>query len=551
MKEPTLLPSRFPNILVNANQGIAVGMASNICGFNLGEVCDGVISFLENDNQKDILEHIKAPDFSTGGDLIYDSAEMKHILKTGKGSFKVRAKYTILKKENCIEITEIPYTTTVEAIIDKIEDLVKAGKIKEITDVRDETDLKGLKLTIYLKRGTDTETLMIKLFKMTPLQDSFSCNFNVLINGYPKVLGVAEILKEWCDFRKNCIVRKYKYNIAKLERRHHLLLGLSAILVNIDKAIALIRNTEKETDVIPSLMTEFDITALQADFIAEIRLRNLNKQYILRSLKEVTELERNIKKFNSIINSEDKLKKIIIDDLNDIKKKYNIPRKTRLIDLPKEEVEELVKPVKQENYEIKIFMTRDQYFKKMPLSGMQNKKLEEMRIKENDKIIFELQTNNHVELLLFSDKAKLYKLKMSELDNVKFDQLGHYLPNLLEMEEREKIIYICPNEDNYQGTILVGFRDGRIAKIPLSLYITKTNRKRLLNAYYGKSDCIGIIQLKENEQACLIRIDGKKKYFKLEDLEFVVKRDSPGKQIMVTTKKLGINQLIVYNEDKK
>lgn len=308
LKEPVLLPTRFPNILVNPNQGIAVGMASNFCSFNLKEVCNATIAYLKNEDA-DVLEHIIAPDFPTGGQIILDETEMREVLETGKGSFKVRAKYHYIKKENCIEIIEIPYTTTVEAIIDKIEELVKAGKIKEITDVRDETDLSGLKLTIDLKRSTDPEMLMQKLFKSTPLEDSFSCNFNLLINGMPKVLGFKEIIKEWCEFRQQCVVRKYRFAIEKMEKRYHLLIGLKQILLDIDKAIEIVRHTEKEKDVVPRLMAHFEISEMQADYVAEIKLRHLNKQYILETLKELDELEKKIAELKDIIENPKKLKK--------------------------------------------------------------------------------------------------------------------------------------------------------------------------------------------------------------------------------------------------
>ncbi|ONI46440.1 topoisomerase IV [Candidatus Epulonipiscioides gigas] len=545
MKEPVLLPSRFPNILVNANQGIAVGMASNICGFNLGEVCDGTIGFLSEGDKFDISQYIKAPDFSTGGELIYNQAEMRHILKSGKGSFKVRATYKIIKSENCIEISQIPYTTTIEAIIDKIEDLVKSGKVREINDVRDETDLNGLKLTIDLKRGVNADVLMQKLFVMTPLQDSFSCNFNILIDGHPVVLGVQDILKEWCSFRKNCIIKKYKFNINKLEKRQHLLLGLSYILLDIDKAIALIRNSEKESDVIPALMKNFSITNLQADFIAEIKLRNLNKQYILKSIKETKELEKEIKKLQGIINSEEKLKKVIIDDLREIKKKYDTPRKTKLL-LDSEEVLVQTHHLTPE-YRVKIFLTKEQYFKKISLASLRS--AAEHRLKENDEIILEIEASNKTELLFFSNKARVYKLKMYDIEDVKASQLGVYLPNLLGLDEDERIIYVYPTLD-YNATVLIGFKNGYVAKIPLSLYVTKTNRKKLVNAYYSKSPCVGIIVLKENETACALREDGKKEYFKNNDIEFVQKRDSQGVKVISVTKKYCMQKLYALDRDQ-
>ncbi|OOB79881.1 MAG: topoisomerase IV [Epulopiscium sp. Nele67-Bin001] len=544
MKEPLLLPSMFPNILINSNQGIAVGMASNICGFNLGEVCDATIAYLTNE-KIDITQHIKAPDFPTGGELIYNQNEMAQILETGKGSFKVRATYSIMKKENCIEITQIPYTTTIEAIIDKIEELVKSGKIREINDVRDETDLSGLKITIDLKRGVDSELLMQKLFKLTSLEDSFSCNFNILVKGRPQVMGVKTIIKEWYEFRKDCIIKKYNYNIDRLQKRQHLLLGLKLILLDIDKAIDIIRHTQKEKEVVPRLMSEFNLTELQADFVAEIKLRHLNQQYIENALKELDKLANDITKLQDTIASENKLKRVIRDELKRVKNSQDISRKTKLITI----IEQHALPEHHfiDDYKLKIFLTNEQYFKKVSLSSLRNSG--EQRLKDNDIIVQELETSNKTELIFFSDKAKVYKLKMYEIEDCKVSQLGTYLPNILGLDTDEKIIYVYPTI-NYEEMALVGFSNGRVSQIPLELYKTKTNRKKLINAYYTKADCIGIVVLQEDEVACAIRSDGRVVYFEPSQIEIKQKRDMQGDKVVNTTKKTEMTELYAVKKQE-
>ncbi|WP_069997522.1 DNA gyrase/topoisomerase IV subunit A [Cellulosilyticum sp. I15G10I2] len=537
MKEPVLLPVTFPNILVNPNQGIAVGMASNICSFNLKEICDATINYLKNE-KTEMSKYIVAPDFPTGGSILYNEEEMREILNTGRGSFKVRSKYTYVKKENCIEVTEIPYTTTVEAIIDKIEDLVKTGKVKEISDVRDETDLSGLKLTIDLKRNTDADVLMEKLFKLTTLQDSFSCNFNVLIEGKPKVMGVKEIIANWCLFRQQCIIRKYTYAIEKMEKKHHLLLGLKQILLDIDKAIEIIRNTEKEKEVVPNLMLTFNISEMQAEYVAEIKLRHLNKQYILNTLKELEVLENEITKLKDIIGSEVKVKKVIIDELKQTQKKYAKERVTDILNYA-----EITAPTQEafiEDYNVRLFFTDHQYLKKITLVSLRSSG--EQKIKDDDTIIQELDSSNKSDLLLFSNKCNVYKLKLHEIEDTKASQFGVYLPNLLDLEENEQIIAIHTTID-YSGYMLFAYDTGKIAKVPVLAYETKTNRKKLIKAYYSKAKCIGITHVVEEDYIRLIREDGKCAVVPVKLIDEKVKRDSNGVQVLNITKKIGMNRI--------
>lgn len=540
MKEPTLLPVTFPNILVNPNQGIAVGMASNICSFNLDEICDATIAYLK-DEQIDVADYIKAPDFSTGGALLYNPTEIRTVLDTGRGSFKVRAKYTYFKKDNCIEITEIPYTTTVEAIIDKIEDLIKQGKIKEVSDVRDETDLSGLKLTIDLKRGTSPEVLIEKLFKFTTLEDSFSCNFNILVNGAPRVMGVKEIIREWSYFRQECVVKKYKFNIDKMEKKHHLLLGLKAILFDIDKAIAIIRHTEREKEVVPNLMGEFDLTEMQAEYVAEIKLRHLNKQYIMNTLKELEVLEKEIARLTETIESDKKLKKVIIDELKQTKKKYSAPRRTEILEHV--EVVKLPEDILIEDYNVKVFFTSHQYLKKISLASLRSSG--EQKLKEEDHITQELECSNKSDILFFSNKCNVYKLKMYEIEDCKASQFGTYVPNILDLESGEEIVYIHVTTD-YSGYMAFGFDTGKVAKVPLLSYETKTNRKKLIKSYYGKSPCVGMGFVTE---AGLVRLEREDNRFVIVDSSMISekqKRDSQGIQVLNITKKFGMSKLEVF-----
>ncbi|HQA57655.1 MAG TPA: DNA topoisomerase (ATP-hydrolyzing) subunit A, partial [Acetivibrio sp.] len=473
LKEPVLLPCTFPSILVNANQGIAVGMASNICSFNLVEVCKTTIEYIKNEDA-DILEHLKAPDFPTGGQLIFNEKDMREIYETGRGSFKVRAKYRYDRKNSCIEIFEIPYTTSSEAIIDAIVELVKSNKIKDIVDVRDETDLNGLKIALDIKKSTDPDALMNKLYKLTPLQDTFSCNFNILVNGRPRVMGIKNILSEWIAFRVDCIKRQTLFDIDKKSDKLHLLLGLKKILLDIDKAVSIIRNTEEEALVVPNLMKGFDIDQVQAEFIAEIKLRNLNKEYIINRISEIENLQKEIAELKDLHGSEKKIKKVIIKQLEDVAKKFGQPRRTEIIH--EEHVEEITSDHLIEDYNLKLFLTKHNYLKKIPLTSLRNSP--EHKLKDDDFIMQEIETHNKADLLLFSNKQTVYKLKIFEIEDCKASSLGEYLANLLELENGEEIIYMAATDD-YKGYMIFAYENGKVAKIDMGSYATKTNRRKL------------------------------------------------------------------------
>lgn len=493
LKEPTLLPVSFPNILVNPNQGIAVGMASNICSFNLREVCDTTIAFLKSENC-DITKTLIAPDFTTGGELIYDEESIKKIYDTGRGSVRVRSKYRFDKKNGYIEIYEIPYSTTSEAIIDKIIELIKSGKIREINDLRDETDLNGLKITLDVKKSCDADMLMKKLFKMTPLEDSFSCNFNILDGTTPKVMGIKEILKNWSVFRQNCIKRKIKFDIDKMTHKLHLLEGLKKILLDIDKAIAIIRGTERDEDVVPNLMKGFDIDEVQANYIAEIKLRNLNKEYIVNRIKDVDELIKELDRLKKILGDDNEIKKIIISELKEISKKYGVDRRTEIIyddDSEDVSVETVI-----EDYNLKILFTRDNYLKK--ISQVSLRSSGEQKLKDGDEILCEYDTTNKTDLLLFSDKCNCYKMKTYDIALCKASEWGHYVPNLCEMEPGEKIVFVLPTAD-YAGDLFFMFDNGKAARVSLKSYETKTNRKKLINAYTDKLNLVQIKYLPQDE----------------------------------------------------
>jgi DNA gyrase subunit A len=486
LKEPELLPTTYPNILVSANKGIAVGMASNIASFNLGEVCDATSAIID-DEGADITELIKAPDFTTGGYLIYNQREMKKIYENGNGSVKLRAKYNYDRANNCIEIYEIPYTTNVESIIEKIIALIKINKIKEISDLRDETDLKGLKIAIDLKRGVDYKKLMMKLYKMTPLEDTFSCNFNLLIDGRPKVLGVRDIIREWVKFRTECIKRQLSYDIEKMTDKLHLLKGLEKVLLDIDKTIKIIRETEEDSMVVPNLMSNFDIDDLQANFVADIKLRHLNREYILGKTKEIGDLEEKIEKLSKLRESDKKIKNEIKKDLKRIKKNYAVDRKTDL--LYEEEVVEYKEEHFIENYEVRIFVTEHNYLKKISHKSLRGN--DEHKLKEDDNIMCEFDAQNTDELLLFSNKNNLYKFKIHDLEDHKASVLGSYIPNLGELEEGEEIVHAVATND-YKGHMLFVFENGKVAKVPLTSYQTKNNRKKLIKAYADESVLKGI-----------------------------------------------------------
>lgn len=503
MKEPALLPVTFPSVLVNANTGIAVGMASSICSFNLEEVCKTTIELLR-DPKFDVSETLKAPDFAGGGLLVYDKAAMDEIYNTGRGSFKVRARYSFDKSNSCIEITEIPPTTTSEAIIDKVIEKVKTGSLREISDIRDETDLSGLKITVDVKRGTDPDKLMKKLYASTPLQDSFSCNFNVLINGMPRVLGVRELLGEWIEFRSGCVRRRTAFDLKRATDRLHLLRGLEKILLDIDKAISIIRNTEEESEVVPNLMIGFRIDKIQAEYVAEIKLRHLNKEYILKRLQDIDRLEEAIKDLNDILENPKRIKQIIIYELKEVVKKYAKPRKTEII-YSVELEEETVEPDIPE-YPVTVFFTKGGYFKKITplslrMSGTQ-------KLKDGDEIAQTVETANSAELLFFTNKCQVYKSRACDFDDTKASVLGDYVAAKLEMEEGELPVYMAVTSD-YSGYMMFFFENGKAAKVSLDAYRTVTKRKKLIKAFSDKSPVAAIMQLAADEEIVVISSAGR------------------------------------------
>ncbi len=503
MKEPTLLPVTFPSILANTNLGIAVGMASSICSFNLKELCETTIELIKNLDHN-CIETMPAPDFVGGGTIVYNRDEMEEVYRTGRGGIKVRAKYVYDKEFNCIDIKEIPPTTTAEAIIDKIIERVKAGSIKEITDVRDETDKNGLKITIDLKRGTDADKLMQKLYKLTPLEDSFSCNFNVLVDGYPRVMGVRDILIEWIRFRGRCVRRRVQFDLNKAEARLHLLRGLEKILLDIDKAIAIIRKTEEEAEVVPNLMIGFGIDEVQAEYVAEIKLRHLNREYIIKRLKDIENLENTIREMKEILDSKAKIKKIIIGELTDVIKKYSQDRKTDLYYITDEDSAEYVEEIP--DYAVNLFLTKGGYFKKItPLSLRMGG---EHKLKENDEIFLNFETTNNNDLLFFTDKCQVYKAKVSDFADSKASVLGEYIPSKLEMEEGENVVYMVITND-YKGYMMFFFDNGKTAKVTLSSYATKTNRKKLIKAYSDKSPLVTLMYLPEDKEIVLETTGGR------------------------------------------
>lgn len=507
LQEPTLLPTTFPNVLVAANQGIAVGMASNLCGFNLGEVCDATIARMRNksdDRDAELLEILKGPDFPTGGQLLYDEVAIQEVYRTGRGGLKVRGRWRYVKAENLIEIYEIPYSTTVEAIMDKVADLVKNGKLKEIADMRDETDLSGLKLAIDLKRGADPEKLMAKLFKQTPLEDSFACNFNILINGMPKVLGVGQILDEWIDWRMGCVKRRVQFDLNKKQEKLHLLEGLKKILLDIDKAIRIIRETETEAEVVPNLMIGFGIDEVQAEYVAEIRLRNINREYILKRVADVEDLTKEIADLQDIIARPSRIKTIIISELKEVKKKYAIPRRTEVVyDFTESEVEpEEETPA----YPVNVFLSREGYFKKItPLSLRMSG---EQKYKEGDGPSQQWEAMSNDELMVLSDRQRCYKIRLSEFKDTKASVLGDYLPTKLGMEDGENIVWACLPGD-YSGNLLFFFENGKAAKVELNKYQTQTNRRRLTGAYSDKSPLRTVLLLTEDKEIAVFSTEGR------------------------------------------
>ena len=506
MKEPSLLPTTFPNVLVSANQGIAVGMASNICSFNLKEVCDTAIALIKNP-EHDILETLPGPDFSTGAELLFDEATTREIYNTGRGScsFKLRAKWRYVKEGNLIEITEIPYSTASEIIMDKVAELIKAGKIKEIADMRDETDLGGLKLTIDLKRGVDPEKLMQRLYKSTPLQDSFSCNFNILIAGMPRVMGVAEILEEWTAWRTDCVKRRIYYQIQKKEERLHLLKGLARILLDIDKAIRIIRETELENEVIPNLMIVFGIDEVQANYVAEIKLRNINKEYILKQTRFISDLEKEIAELQATLNSAKKLQNVIIKELEQVSAKYGQPRKTEII-YSAEEIEPEDEAEQIPDYPVTVFVSKEGYLKKITAQSLRMSG--EQKFKEGDSLAFSVEASNRDEILVFTDKFQCYKSRLSDFEDGKASQLGDFLSQKLGFEQDEKFLQVVLPGD-YKGFVLFFFENGKAARVPLSAYETKTNRKKLTGAYSDKSPVKTILAMQSDAQVAVYTTDSR------------------------------------------
>ena len=501
MKEPRLLPTTFPNILVSSNKGIGVAMASDICGFNLNEVCTATIHFLE-DPECDLLEYMPMPDFSTGGEIIYRREEMERIFETGLGSFQIRSRWRYLSKERIIEVYEIPYTTKTDVIIERIIKLSKEGKVREITDIRDETDLSGLRIAIDLKRGVDPEQLMAKLFRSTTLQDSFSCNFNVLVDGYPRVMGVRQILHEWVAWRIESTRRRMNFDLNKKTERLHLLHGLEAILLDIDKAIAIIRNTKLESEVVPNLMKGFGIDEVQAEFVAELKLRNINEEYILNRTKDIERLEADIAELNDTLASESKIKKVISDELAAVNKKHVMPRRTGKID-PSEVVEVSLEP-EVEEYPVTMMLSREGYLKKMTDRVL--KKASSLKYKDGDGPFIEFPSSNTHELLVFTDRSQVYKCKIASFEDTKSAQLGSYLSTDLEMDPDESVTWVIDPED-YKADVLFVFENGRVARVALAGYATKTNRKRLKNAIYGGSKLLYAAVLKEERDLALVSSD--------------------------------------------
>ena len=543
MTEPTLLPVTFPSVLVNANMGIAVGMASNICSFNLKEICDTTVALIK-DPDADITETLKAPDFIGGGQILYHENKMNEIFRTGRGSFKIRAKYSYDKKNNCIDIYEIPATTTTEAIIDKIVELAKGGKAKEISDIRDETDKKGLKITIDLKRGTDADKLMKKLYKMTPLEDSFGCNFNVLIAGTPRVLGVRELLLEWIAFRTECVNRRVFFDLSKAKDRLHLLEGLQKILLDIDKAIRIIRSTDEESEVVPNLMIGFGIDKIQADYVAEIKLRHLNREYILKKTEDIEKLRAEIEDMEDILASRSRVKKIIVNELSDVVKNYDKPRRSEIIYTS--DIDDESEPDEEiPNYPVTLFFTKEGYFKKITPQSLRMSG--EQKLKENDEIIETVEAANNTELLFFTDKCRVYKAKAADFDDSKASVLGDYVASKLEMEPDENAVYMAVTTD-YKGFMLFFFENGKLAKIDLSAYETKTNRKKLIKAYCEKFPLVNMFCVTEDKEYVMKSTSGRILLLNTGAIAVKTTKDSMGVSVMTLKKGHRVSSVKEYTD---
>lgn len=535
LTEPTLLPATFPTILVNANVGIAVSMASAVCPFNLTEVCETAIAYLKNPAH-DPISTLKGPDFPGGGFILYDETELRKIYETGRGSIKIRSKYSFDKAANCIEVTEIPATTTIEAIMDKIIELIKAGKITEISYIRDETDLSGLKIAIDIKRGVDPDKLMQKLFRLTPLQDSYACNFNILIGGMPKVMGINEILEEWTAFRKECIKRRVYFDLNKKKEKLHLLKGLKKILLDIDKAIKIVRETEEENDVVPNLMIGFGIDEIQAEYVAEIKLRHLNREYIIGRIDEIEQLEKDIAEMEGILADEKKVKAIIISELKDVIKKYGQPRKTMFFyagDIADEDVEEDIPDMP-----VTVFLSESGYFKRITPQSLRMSS--EQKLKEGDRIILEQETTTKADLLFFTDKCQVYKSKVNNFENTKASALGEYVPAKLGFDEGENLLGMIITTD-YSGHIMMVFENGKAAKVPLSAYETKTNRKKLSNAYSSKTPLVSIIPECDNSSIYVHTTNGRAIIFDSALILPKSTRDTQGVQVITLKAKAAVD----------
>ena len=538
-QEPTLLPTVFPNVLVSANMGIAVGMASNICSFNLREVCKATIAWIKNPNC-DLLEIMPAPDFSTGGEILYDPKEMEEVYRTGRGSIKLRGRWRYVKEGNLIEIYEIPYTTTTEAIIDKVAELTKAGKIREISDMRDETDLNGLKLTIDLKRGVDPEKLMQKLLKSTPLSDSFGCNFNLLIAGMPRVLGVREIIEEWTAWRTECVRRRIFHRKEKKAEKLHLLKGLRRILLDIDKAIKIIRETESDEEVVPNLMIGFGIDKIQAEFVADIKLRNINKEYILKRTNEVDDLEKEIEDLEDTLRSERKIRNIIIKELEAVADKYGKDRKTGLVQAV--DVEEEEEEVSVPDYPVTVFVSKEGYFKKITPQSLRMSG--EQKFKEGDSLSFSLETSNAAEMLIFSDKYQVYKTRCADFEDCKASLLGDYLPGKLGFDEGEGVLQVCFPGD-YSGNMIFVYENGKVAKVELATYQTKSNRRKLTGAYCDKSPLKAAFLLKEDTQLVLYSTENRALIFSTAQLAPKTTRSTQGVAVLTLKKKHTLHRAVL------
>ncbi len=540
MQEPTLFPVTFPSVLVNANTGIAVGMASSICPFNLAEVCKTEIEFIKDD-EINVADYLTAPDFPGGGELLYDRADMENVYRTGRGSIKVRGVYSYDKSANCIDITQIPPSTTIEAIIEKIIDLVKQKKVTEINDIRDETDLSGLKITIDLKRGVDPEKFMQKMFKMTPLQDNFSCNFNILVGGTPRVMGVKEILTEWTAFREECVKRRVYFDLKKAKARYHLLKGLQKILLDIDKAIKIVRETAEEKDVVPNLMIGFGIDEIQAEYVAEIKLRHLNREYILKRLEDVEALEKEIAELEDVLKTRRKLMNIIIKELEEVIKKYGQERKTKIISAEENKIE--VEEEKVADYPVTLFFTKDGYFKKITPQSLRMSG--EHKLKEGDEITTTVETTNAAELLFFTDKCQVYKSKANDFEDTKTSVLGDYVPAKLGFDEGEKPVAMIVTTD-YSGFMMFFFANGRVSKVGLSAYATKTNRKKLISAYTDKFELCQIMHIKEDCELVMKSSGGRMLLLHTGALQVKATKDNGGVAVMTQKKGQRLYEVVPY-----